>query len=182
LIYVIADLHFNHQNIISYENRPFKDVPHMNRALIDNWNGVVNKEDTVYVLGDFGFNGNKSLPDCDLVKIFNELNGEKHLLLGNHDRRCRQVLALPWASQNQVFGITVEEQRYFMSHYPHEAWKYQDSNEGQSIHLHGHIHSNRYMTSIPNRFCVSVEVIDYTPIDIRNFAMYKQIAGKRHVR
>lgn len=182
MIYVIADTHFNHQNIIPYENRPFKDVPHMNRSMIDNWNGVVSNDDTVYVLGDFGFNGNRTLPDCDLVKIFHELNGEKHLLLGNHDNRCKAVMSLPWASQNLMLGITVEGQRYFLGHYPMECWEFQDSNEGQAIHLHGHIHSNRYLTAIPNRFCVSVEVIDYTPVEITTFAMYKMTAGKRHER
>lgn len=181
MIYVIADLHFNHQNIIPYENRPFSNLSHMNRTLIDNWNAVVDDDDTVYVLGDFGFTSNiKGAVDCDLKKIYAELKGHKHLIIGNHDRRCRHVTDLPWGSQEKMLSITVDNQRYVMAHYPFECWEYQDSKEGGSIHLHGHIHSNTYMTSIPNRFCVSVEVIDYEPKNITEFAKFKTTPLDRH--
>ena len=53
--YYISDLHFDHTNVIKFDNRPFKDVEEMNNALIHNWNSVVKKNDIVYVLGDFCF-------------------------------------------------------------------------------------------------------------------------------
>ena len=52
-VFFIADLHFNHKRIIEICNRPFKDIYNMNTSLINNWNSVVNREDTVFVLGDF---------------------------------------------------------------------------------------------------------------------------------
>lgn len=51
--YYISDLHFDHTNVIKFDNRPFKDVEEMNNTLINNWNSVVKKSDIVYVLGDF---------------------------------------------------------------------------------------------------------------------------------
>jgi calcineurin-like phosphoesterase family protein len=55
MIFVTADLHLNHCNIIKYCNRPFKTVEEMNKTLINNWNSKVTKEDVVFHLGDFCF-------------------------------------------------------------------------------------------------------------------------------
>lgn len=45
--YYITDLHFDHTNVIKFDNRPFKDVEEMNNALINNWNSVVKKSDNI---------------------------------------------------------------------------------------------------------------------------------------
>ena len=50
-IFVIADPHFGHQNIIAYENRPYSSVEEMDFAMIYNWNHVGEKQDFVYVSG-----------------------------------------------------------------------------------------------------------------------------------
>lgn len=76
-----ADLHFGHANIIRYCDRAFVDAAAMNRALVDNWNAVVAENDTVWVLGDFAL-GNIT----DTLPIASDLNGDKILLAGNHDR------------------------------------------------------------------------------------------------
>lgn len=56
--YFIADMHFGHEDIISFSNRPFKNVLEMNNELIKLWNETVqSSEDEVYILGDFMFNG-----------------------------------------------------------------------------------------------------------------------------
>ena len=37
----IADMHFDNDSIIAYDNRPFDSVEEMNEALVSNWNRVV---------------------------------------------------------------------------------------------------------------------------------------------
>lgn len=48
----IADMHFDHDSIIAYDNRPFDSVEEMNEKLIANWNRVVTaSEDLTWILG-----------------------------------------------------------------------------------------------------------------------------------
>ena len=78
-LFFISDLHFNHANIINLANRPFKDVLEMNKTLIENWNSIISKNDTVFILGDFCF-GQASV----WQKVITQLAGDKVLILGNH--------------------------------------------------------------------------------------------------
>ena len=48
-------MHFGHQNIIEYENRPFDNADQMTRTLVKNWNKVVQRDDEVFCLGDICF-------------------------------------------------------------------------------------------------------------------------------
>jgi len=79
-IFVTSDTHFNHEKIIGYCNRPFSDAKEMNEVLINNWNETVGPEDTVYHLGDFAMGG-----PARICPIFDQLNGYKILIRGNHD-------------------------------------------------------------------------------------------------
>lgn len=80
MFYFTSDLHFNHVNILSYTKRPWKSVEEMNEGLISNWNNIVKKEDTVYVLGDFAMGNRKEIPN-----FLSRLNGEIVLIAGNQD-------------------------------------------------------------------------------------------------
>ena len=79
----ISDTHFNHKNIIAYQNRPFASVQEMNTTMIENWNRTVSRKDEVFFLGDLSFKQNKDA----LRELIASLNGYKILLIGNHDRR-----------------------------------------------------------------------------------------------
>ena len=81
--FIIADLHFGHENIIKYESRPFANVEEMNARLIELWNSTVGNDDLVYVLGDFTLSRR-----IDVIKnLVSSLNGRKILIMGNHDTR-----------------------------------------------------------------------------------------------
>lgn len=55
-----ADLHLSHANIIRHCKRPFATTSLMNRALVENWNDRVGRDDTVYVLDDFAYRNTRS--------------------------------------------------------------------------------------------------------------------------
>lgn len=51
-IYFTSDLHFGHENVIRFDDRPFASVEEMDAELIRRWNAKVDRGDLVYVLGD----------------------------------------------------------------------------------------------------------------------------------
>jgi calcineurin-like phosphoesterase family protein len=76
-VFVISDLHLDHENIISYCKRPFRTVRKMNEVLINNWNFTVKPDDIVFFVGDLVCGS----PD----KFFSKLNGNIRFISGNHD-------------------------------------------------------------------------------------------------
>nr|DAG94531.1 MAG TPA: metallophosphatase domain protein [Crassvirales sp.] len=155
-IFLFADPHFYHKNIIGYENRPFKDVYEMNDIIISNWNKVVKKQDKVFLAGDVSF-ANKMLTEA----IINQLNGDIVLILGNHDLDHSYSF---WKTQfKEVSKYPIILDKFFIiSHHP----MYLESNSPYA-NIYGHVHSDdRYKDYTNNTFCVSAERINYTPISL----------------
>jgi calcineurin-like phosphoesterase family protein len=151
-IWFTSDTHFCHTNIIKYCNRPFTHIDAMNEALIDNWNKVVKPGDRVYHLGDFGF-GKKE----ELLSIFKRLNGEKHFIIGNHDK---DSLKLPWASRHDMFELKHNDKYYQLCHYPMRAW---DKAFHGARSCFGHVHG---MLKPYGWSCdVGVDCWEFTPVN-----------------
>ena len=136
-----ADLHFGHKNIIKHCKRPFMSVEDMDDALVDNWNARISNKDTVYICGDVGM----CKPD-KLLNILCRLNGDKHLVFGNHDENIRknQNLLNIFSSAKDYAMIKVQDsdahdgyQRVVLFHYPITVW---DRAHYGVWHLHGHSH------------------------------------------
>lgn len=86
-IFLTADEHYNHPNIIGYCKRPFKDIYEMNKKLICKNNKIVKPTDVVIHIGDFMLYNCPSRFD-DVLK---SLNGSHILLRGNHDRKSQMT-------------------------------------------------------------------------------------------
>jgi calcineurin-like phosphoesterase family protein len=130
-LFFSADCHFFHSAILKFSKRPFENVEEMNEKLIEKWNEKIPKQSTVFFLGDFSF-GNEQ----QSIEIFNRLNGEKHLVIGNHDRF---VSLRYWKTANDVSEFNYNGYSFFLSHYSHKVWN--RSHYG-SIHLFGHSHNS----------------------------------------
>lgn len=157
--YFTSDLHFGHENIIKYCNRPFSNAAEMDEVLISNWNSTVNPEDEVYIIGDVFF--------CHAARaheILDQLNGKLVLLLGNHD----EVIA-NHGHLKRRFRILPElhferygDRHIQMCHYPMLSWNM--SFHG-SFMLHGHVHSNTPTDSENRRYDVGVDANGYRPVE-----------------
>lgn len=154
-IFFIADPHFGHQNIITYENRPYDSVEAMDHDLIKRWNQVVKAQDEVFVLGDFSFYGKEKT-----AEIVEQLNGKKTLIMGNHDSRSPKYYYECGFETVSKYPIILEE-FWMLSHEP----MYINTNMPYA-NIFGHVHSNKvYANHSTQSFCACVERIDYTPIE-----------------
>ena len=116
--YYIADWHYDHTNILNFDNRPFKTCEEMNRELIRRWNAVVKPGDSVYVLGDmFWCKGD------DAVSVLKQLNGNKYLIKGNHDRCHDSQFVRSFASIKDYMEIEDNGRKVVLSHYPIPCFK-----------------------------------------------------------
>lgn len=151
--YLTADTHFGHENVIKFCNRPYANAAEMDQALIDNWNAVVRPRDTVYHLGDFAYR-------CDhdrMKRIFNRLNGEKHLFTGNHDTTVTEKLG--WKSVDKLNIVSIDGVRACLCHYPIRNWP---GRFRGVMHFFGHSHGG---SPDLERSCdVGVDVWGYFPV------------------
>lgn len=79
MIFFTADTHFGHGNVIQLCDRPFSSVEETDETMIQNRNGRVSGNDTVYILGDVFFR------NANAQDILKRLKGKKRLIVGNHD-------------------------------------------------------------------------------------------------
>lgn len=154
MIYFIADMHFSEENIMRYENRSFSDIAEMNNELLVRWNSIVNQDDEVYILGDFGADGQEKI-------ILNQLKGKKYLIKGNHDIKSNQYYRDAGFKEVYDHPIIIKD-FWILSHAP----LYVNKNMPYA-NLFGHVHNSPIIkTYSEQHYCVSVERIGYTPISL----------------
>lgn len=172
-----SDCHFNHAKIILYSNRkPFyregvdnlkdthtwvsdevaKDCCNkMDNGIIDNWNSVVSKDDTVYHLGDFCFTGNNVARDYE-----KRLNGRVVHINGNHDKN-NGVKGLIESCIMEFGNLSV-----FAQHHPPS--RIEEIPEWCDLILCGHVHEKWKYKLINGIVVINVGVDqwNYTPVKI----------------
>ena len=128
-----SDLHLGHTNILSFDGRPFKDTKEMGEEILKRWNAKVDNGDTVFLLGDIVWQNSE-----ENVEIIKKLNGQKHLILGNHDR-LNNELKKCFVSISEYKEIKDEGRCIVLSHYPMPVFKnhYYKNN----YQLYGHVHA-----------------------------------------
>jgi calcineurin-like phosphoesterase family protein len=178
MIYFSADHHFDHANIIRYCGRPFAGVNEMNEEMVRRWNSVVGPSDTVYYLGDF------SMAKRPVLHFGSQLNGEKRLIIGNHDRchprkqSAAEVQAVyrdgGFTSFDVELTMQLAGQEVLLNHFPYFAAelaaeyvvKHQDlrpKDRGLWL-LHGHVHEK---WKIKDRMInVGVDAWDFYPVPL----------------
>lgn len=150
--FMIGCTHFGHEKIIDFCGRPFRSVEDMDESLIRNWNRAVGRDDTVIILGDFSFH-----PKDQTEQLRSRLNGNKVMVLGNHDDRR----AFP--DGVEYLEIRVESlPSIVLFHYPIQEW---NGYYHGAVHFHAHTHSYEFETA-PRCGCVGAEAVGFAPISV----------------
>lgn len=132
--FYIADWHYGHENILAFDNRPFKTIEEMNTALVERWNSVVTNSDTVYILGDmFWCKSSEAFP------VLDSLHGQKFLIRGNHDRSNDGRFIKKFAKVDEYMEIDDNGRKVVLCHYPIPCFK---NHFYGWYHLYGHVHNS----------------------------------------
>jgi calcineurin-like phosphoesterase family protein len=161
IVRFIADLHLSHENMA--KRRGFSTVEEHDEHIIAQWNSVVNKRDVTYILGDVTMEKSSPYP------LLDRLNGIKHIVLGNHDRRQD----VPHLLQHvESVGAMIQYKGVMLTHCPIHPM---ELDYRFKYNIHGHIHDKvvtkdiyefGYKTdTVPDEryICVSCERVDYLP-------------------
>ncbi len=153
-----SDLHFSHENIIRYCDRPFKTADEMNKALIANVLARVTAEDILVIGGDITMSG---------ITVANALlraiPAYKINVLGNHDVVRAGRLNLDVDEVAACLEFEFAGQSFLATHYPVAE---RVLRAGQ-LNLHGHIHNGPLPPALGRghrHVCMCVERTGYAPM------------------
>lgn len=172
-VFFISDLHLGHKNCLAFDNRPYLTIEEQDKDIIKKWNSRVSTDDIVYILGDISWYSTSKT-----IEILKQLNGYKHLIVGNHDKKLiksREFRSM-FESINDYQEVVVDNQNIVLSHYSIPCF---NKHFYGSYHFYGHVHNSfewnmmryhRYLiqslyTKPCNMFNVGcmIPYIDYTP-------------------
>lgn len=167
-VYFIGCIHFGHQGMANW--RGFNSSKEHDELIINNWNKIINKRDRVYILGDV------TMEKPEYYCYLDELQGEKIVVLGNHDLPKDVPELLNYV--DAVAGM-IDYKGFALTHCPIHPNELQFYPEGN---IHAHIHhinqvpdsqyvlsynKSEHVASTKNMYHhVDAAVIDYTPISI----------------
>ena len=148
-IFVSSDLHLGHKKIINYFDRPFEDIDHMNKVIVNNWNKTVKPRDKVYFLGDLSF---KSYYTEFWIPF---LNGKIIFIKGNHD----------WFKNTCYFNSFVLKYKNDYFYLVHDPKNVPQNWKGWAICGHNH-DQKPFFNRETKRFNISAEVTNYKPVNM----------------
>ena len=140
-IWFTSDLHFGHTRLLEFcrSTRRGETIEEHDELLVEAFNSVIKKGDTLYILGD------ECLGDRDEgYANISRINGQKHLIRGNHTQLRKQEHKDVFESISDLKKISIKledgkKQQIIMCHFPIAEWE--NAHNG-SIHLFGHLHGN----------------------------------------
>lgn len=172
MLWLTADTHWGHRNVLKHDKRPFVTIEEHDARIIENWNSLVKDTDDVWHLGDFNV-----YSDLNAEHYFRQLKGRIHIVWGNHDQETRKKFSHLFESNWDYKELKVNHQLMVLSHYSFRSWR--NAHRG-SWHLFGHSHHS--LPSLGKSLDVGINGHDYRPISfsqIKNY-MDKQIAISHH--
>lgn len=181
-----ADLHIGHQKVAEIRLGQGVTTGYHDDLLAENWDSLIEPEDTIWVLGDISAGG--STAQRNALEWVKQRPGTKHLIAGNHDgchpmhrnsHKWQPVYLEAFASVQMAarrrFTKYQTHTSVLLSHFPYEGdreftrypeWRLRD--EGHPI-LHGHTHSvmkRSHSEGLTPQVHVGVDAWDLWPVSL----------------
>lgn len=159
-VWFTSDTHFDHR-MMAQDIRGFESKKDHDEALVQYWNETVRPNDIVWHLGDVGMG-----PIARWGSNIDQLHGEIHLVLGNHDeawagnrdahRKRWQWLDHGFASMQEFARRKVNGSTVLLSHFPYAGYEGYSDHQGDTRFkqfrlpdygewlLHGHTHQKAH--------------------------------------
>lgn len=143
-IYFMSDIHYNHENAISFGNRPFTNVSEMNKYILDTIHNTLKPEDVLFTLGDDFW----KMKQNDVSRIIDSIPTKNiYKIMGNHDKygyyMCGGEVGKKYKVVADILDIVVRKGEIdypvVLCHYP--IYDFNKMYHG-GIHLFGHVHGN----------------------------------------
>lgn len=145
-----ADLHLGSNEILTRENRPFKDMNDFKNYFISIWNKQVKEGDVLWVVGDFvNYNNNYKLSREEVenvLAIVKRINCSVILLIGNGEERilrdlynddfeqfCLACKEVGFYDVKRDTVIEMQGRQFYCNHYPRNHRK-------NMVNLFAHTH------------------------------------------
>ena len=169
-MFFTSDTHFQHENIIKYCKRPFKNVEENDEEIIRRWNEKVPEDGIVFHLGDVAFGNPKHVDE-----ILHQLNGKIYLVIGNHDWR-HVVTDHKWRFEEitQQINMKIGKRHIILNHYPMLAFSGAWRGVDATYQLFGHVHTSPYTDEgldqqrmkylFTSQYDVGVDNNDFAPV------------------
>ena len=167
MIYFTSDTHFCHNKEFIYKPRGFSNIEEHDKAIIENWNKIINKDDIIYHLGDVMLNDNEKG-----LNYLKSLNGEIHIILGNHCTDTRIKLYQTCFNVIEVTYATIIKYKkcsFYLSHYPTITANDIDTSPYHKnlINIYGHTHQKtKFYNDNPYMYCVCLDAHNNYPVSI----------------
>lgn len=88
MLYFTSDVHFYDEDTLLNDSRPFKSVKAFDKYIIKKWNKQANKNDTIYVVGDFiDCNNEKHELWKKSILYVKKIKANVVLIMGNNEDR-----------------------------------------------------------------------------------------------
>lgn len=163
-IFVTSDTHFGHDKEFIWRERGFSSIDEMNEEIIVRWNKIVDPEDTVYHLGDVMLGDNQNG-----LKCLSRLNGQIHIVAGNHDT-VNRIQLYKEAGYDVVYATQIKYKGYtfYLSHYPTLTANLEKESLKQCVcNLYGHTHQKtNFYNEIPFMYHVGIDSHECYPISL----------------
>lgn len=164
-IHFTADLHHSHPKIVNICNRPTTVEEHDEWLIKEIFNKYVQRKDTVFILGDLSL---ARRPEAE--KFIDRLNGNKFLILGNHDKNIDTSTRFAQITQIKNFrfkrpGVDIH---IALCHYPMASW---DRKPHGSWNLYGHVHGRYKNPGLSLDVGIDNPEIGWRPINLYEVAL-----------